>query len=52
MNIMIKLFLLVYLLIAVLITIFNVVWILTAVFKPEGMTGKTLTVKLQNHRKA
>jgi len=39
---MIKLFLLVYLLAAVLITILGVIWILTAVIKLEWTTRKAL----------
>jgi len=42
MNIMIKLFLLAYLLAAVLVTILCVIWILTAIIKLEWATRKAL----------
>ena len=42
MNIMIKLFLLAYVLAAVLITILGVIWILTAIIKLEWTTRKAL----------
>lgn len=42
MDIIIKLFLLVYLLAMVLLTILNVIWILTAVYIPEWSTKKSL----------
>ena len=42
MDIIIKLFLLIYLLAIVLLTILGVIWILTAVFTPEWATKKSL----------
>ena len=47
MSIMIKIFLLFYLLAMVLLTIVSVVWILTAVFTPEWSTKKKLLAKSQ-----
>jgi hypothetical protein len=47
MGIIAKLFLLVYLLVMVMATIVSVVWILTAIFKPEWSTKKTLLMKFQ-----
>ena len=52
MNIMIKLFLLVYLLAAVLVTILGVIWILTAVVKLEWATKKALLIKYQQNKSA
>jgi len=40
MSIMIKLFLVIYLLAIAMATIFSVVWILTAVFTPEWLKSK------------
>jgi len=45
---MIKLFLLVYLLALVLVTILGVVWILTALFKIEWLARKVLFLKHHN----
>ena len=45
MNIMIKLFLLVYMLALVLVTIFGVIWILSAIFTPEWATKKSTLMK-------
>lgn len=45
MNIMIKLFLLVYMLALVLVTIFGVIRILSAIFPPEWATKKTTLMK-------
>lgn len=47
MDIIIKLFLIIYLLAMVLITILSVVWILTAIFTPELGTKKTSLMKFQ-----
>ena len=47
MGIIAKLFLLIYLLVMVLATIFSVVWILTAIFTPEWNPRKTLLMKFQ-----
>jgi len=47
MGIIAKSFLLVYLLVMVLATIFSVVWILTAIFTPEWKPKKTLLMKFQ-----
>ena len=47
MGIIAKLLLLIYLLVMVLVTILSVTWILTAIFKPEWGTKKTLLMKLQ-----
>ena len=52
MEIIIKLFLLMYLLALVLVTILGVVWILTAVFTPEWATKKSLLRKYQNNKHA
>jgi hypothetical protein len=41
MDIMIKLFLFAYLLAMVLLTTLSVTWILTVVFSPEWITGKS-----------
>jgi len=43
MNIMIKLFLLIYLLIIALVTILSVIWILTSVFKFERVVKNSLS---------
>ncbi|NOQ90772.1 MAG: hypothetical protein GQ549_07480 [Gammaproteobacteria bacterium] len=47
MSIIIKIFLLFYLLAMVMVTILSVIWILTAVFKPEWSTKKALLAKIQ-----
>ena len=47
MDIIIKLFLIIYLLAMVLITILSVVWILTAIFTPELGTKKPSLMKFQ-----
>ncbi len=47
MGIIAKLLLLIYLLVMVVVTIFSVTWILTAIFKPEWSTKKTLLMKFQ-----
>ncbi|MCF6194870.1 MAG: hypothetical protein L3J46_11120 [Kangiellaceae bacterium] len=47
MNIMIKLFLLMYLLAMVLLTIISVIWILTAIFNPKSTTKKTVLMDIQ-----
>ncbi len=47
MGIIAKLFLLIYLLIMVMATIFSVVWILTAIFTPEWNPRKALLMKFQ-----
>jgi hypothetical protein len=47
MGIIAKLLLLMYLLIMVVLTILSVTWILTAIFKPEWSTKKTLLMKFQ-----
>lgn len=47
MDIIIKLFLIIYLLAMVLITILSVVWILTAIFTPGLGTKKTSLMKFQ-----
>ena len=52
MEIIIKLFLLMYLLALVLVTILGVVWILTAVLTPEWATKKALLRKYQNNKHA
>lgn len=52
MEVIIKLFLLMYLLALVLVTILGVVWILTAVFAPEWATKKSLLRKYQNNKHA
>jgi len=51
MNILIKLFLLMYLLAMVLATVLSVVWILTAVFSPEWPTKKSLLMKFHKHKR-
>jgi hypothetical protein len=52
MSIMIKLFLLIYLLAVVLLTIFTVIWILTAIVKLECVTKKALLLKYLNSKSA
>jgi hypothetical protein len=52
MSIMIKLFLLVYLLAIVLVTIFGVIWILSAIVKLEWVTRKALLLKHHNTKSA
>jgi|GEM_PF-2348990 len=52
MNIMIKLFLLAYILVLVLVTILGILWILTAIFTPEWPTKKSLLTKYQNNKRA
>jgi hypothetical protein len=47
MDIIIKLFLLMYLLAMVLVTILSVIWILTAIFTPEWGTKKAVLMKIQ-----
>ena len=47
MDIIIKLFLLIYLLAMVLITILSVVWVLTVIFTPKLGTKKTSLMKFQ-----
>jgi hypothetical protein len=42
---MIKLFLLLYMLALVLVTIFGVIWILAAIFTPQWATKKSTLVK-------
>jgi hypothetical protein len=49
MSILIKLFIVLYLLAMVLATILSVVWILTAVFAPHGQLKKSLPMKYQRH---
>jgi len=50
MSIMIKLFLLLYLLAAVLLTILGVVWVLTAMIKIESASAKMLLLKFHNSK--
>lgn len=45
MNIMIKLFLLVYMLFLVLVTIFGVIWILAEIFTPEWVIKNSTLMK-------
>jgi hypothetical protein len=52
MSIMIKLFLLLYLLAAVLLTILGVVWVLTAMIKIESASVKMLLLKFHNNKNA
>lgn len=52
MSIMINLFLLLYLLAAVLMTILAVVWVLTAVIKLESESVKMLLLKYHNSKNA
>jgi len=47
MDIIIKLFLLMYLLAMVLLTIISVIWILTAIFNPRSTTKKTVLIDIQ-----
>ena len=47
MEIMIKVFLLVYLLAMVLLTVFSVICILSMIFKPEWFSKNDLSVKYQ-----
>jgi hypothetical protein len=47
---MIKLFLLLYLMAAVLVTILGVVWVLSAVFKLETASVKMLLLKYHNNK--
>jgi len=49
---MIKLFLLVYLLAIVLVTIFGVIWILSAIVKLEWVTRKAFLLKQHNTKSA
>ncbi len=49
MNIMLKLFLLVYLLLIIMVTIFGVACTLTAIFTPRWITQKALVKKHQNN---
>jgi hypothetical protein len=49
MSIMIKLFIVLYLLALAMVTIFSVVWILTAVFTPEWTKKKSLGNNSQKH---
>jgi len=51
MNILIKLFIVMYLLAMVLATILSVVWILTAIFAPEWPMKKALLMKLQKFKR-
>lgn len=50
MDVMIKLFLLAYLLAMVLITILSVIWILTTVFTPEWVSKKSIGKTIMNIR--
>ena len=50
MSIMIKFFVMVYLLAIVLVTILSVIWFLTAIFKLEMRTKKALLIKYHNHK--
>lgn len=52
MSIMIKLFLLLYLLAAVLLAILGLVWVLTAVLKIESESVKMLLLKYHNSKNA
>jgi len=52
MSIMIKLFLVLYLLTVALVTIVSVIWFLTAVFKLEMRTQKALLTKFYNNKSA
>ena len=49
MSIMIKLFLVLYLLAVALVTIFSVIWILSLIFKLEWVTKKASLIKFQNN---
>ena len=50
MSVMIKLFLLVYLLAIALTTILSVIWVLTAIFTPEWVTKKIPANNAFKHR--
>ena len=52
MSIMIKLFLVLYLLAVALVTIFSVIWILSLIFKPEWETKKALLTKFHTNKSA
>lgn len=52
MSIMIKLFLVLYLLAVALVTIVSVIWFLTAVFKLEIRTQKALITKFHHNKSA
>ena len=52
MDIIIKVFLLIYLLIIALVTILSVIWILMAIFTPEWGTKKALLMKFQQNKNA
>ena len=47
MSIMIKLFLLAYLLAMVLVTVLGVIWVLTVIFSPEWLTKSAWLMKYQ-----
>jgi len=47
-DIIIKLFLLIYLLVIALLTILSYIWILALIFKPEWATKKALLMKFQD----
>ena len=51
MNITLKLFLVLYLLIMITVTIFGVVWTMAAIFKPKWVTKKALVTKHQNDKR-
>lgn len=50
MNILIKLFILLYLLAMVLVTILSVVWILSAIFSPRLPSRKAMLMKVHRHK--
>ena len=52
MSIMIKLFLVLYLLAVALVTIVSVIWFLTVVFKLEIRTQKALLAKFHHNKSA
>ncbi len=52
MSIMIKLFLVLYLLTVALVTILSVIWFLTAIFKLEMRTQKALLTKFHTNKSA
>lgn len=52
MSIMIKLFLVLYLLAVALVTIFSVIWLLSLIFKPEWATKKVLSIKYHINKSA
>ena len=52
MSIMIKLFLVLYLLAVALVTILSVIWFLTAIFKLEIRTQKALLEKFHHNKSA